>query len=67
MFRSASWDRTIEPTGIRDQIASAGQPARDYGEGLVGQHWLALRRIAKRLSARRDGGGASTGGGATAV
>jgi sterol desaturase/sphingolipid hydroxylase (fatty acid hydroxylase superfamily) len=62
MFRSASWDRTIEPTGIRDQIASAGQPARDYGDGFVGQHWLALQRIAKRLCARRDGGGASSGG-----
>jgi sterol desaturase/sphingolipid hydroxylase (fatty acid hydroxylase superfamily) len=49
LFRSASWNREVEPTGIRDQFAEDGLPARDYGTGFVQQHWLAFRRIGERL------------------
>jgi hypothetical protein len=56
LFRSVSWDRTIEPTGIRDQVAAPGASAVNYGEGFFEQHWLAFRRIGARVAAWRAGG-----------
>jgi sterol desaturase/sphingolipid hydroxylase (fatty acid hydroxylase superfamily) len=44
LFRSVSWSREMEPTGISDQL-----DGRRYGEGFWAQHWLALARIARRL------------------
>jgi hypothetical protein len=52
LFKTASWNRTLEPTGIRQQYEG-----ESYGEGFVAQHWLALVRIARRLGWRRGGGG----------
>jgi sterol desaturase/sphingolipid hydroxylase (fatty acid hydroxylase superfamily) len=57
LFRSASFNREVEPTGIRDQIGSAGAPGVNYGEGFVEQHWLAFRRIAARLKGSESGSG----------
>jgi len=45
LFGSVSWNREIEPTGIRDQL-----DGRQYGEGFCAQHGLAFVRIAGRLS-----------------
>ncbi|QGZ61205.1 sterol desaturase family protein [Paraburkholderia acidisoli] len=44
LFGSASFDRAIEPTGIRDQLEGA-----QYGEGFWAQHGYAFARIARRL------------------
>ena len=55
LFGSASWNRAIEPTGIRDQLEG-----ERYGEGFFEQHWLAFVRIARRLAPKR----ASSGDGA---
>jgi sterol desaturase/sphingolipid hydroxylase (fatty acid hydroxylase superfamily) len=52
MFRSVSWNREVEPTGIRDQL-----DGRHYGDGFWAQQWFALVRIAQRLSARRRASG----------
>jgi sterol desaturase/sphingolipid hydroxylase (fatty acid hydroxylase superfamily) len=52
LFGTASWNRTVEPTGIRQQIEG-----ESYGEGFFSQHWLAFVRIARRLGLRRSGGG----------
>jgi sterol desaturase/sphingolipid hydroxylase (fatty acid hydroxylase superfamily) len=48
LFKTASWNRTVEPTGIRHE-----REGQSYGEGFVAQHWLALVRIARRLGLRR--------------
>jgi sterol desaturase/sphingolipid hydroxylase (fatty acid hydroxylase superfamily) len=53
MFRTASWNRTVEPTGIRDQLAGPDGAGVSYGMGFWAQQWLALPRIAKRLRAAR--------------
>ncbi|CAM2192654.1 sterol desaturase family protein [Paraburkholderia sp. A1RI_3L] len=55
LFGSASWNRAIEPTGIRDQLEG-----ERYGDGFFEQHWLAFVRIARRLAPKR----ASSGDGA---
>jgi sterol desaturase/sphingolipid hydroxylase (fatty acid hydroxylase superfamily) len=47
LFRSVSWNRSIEPTGIRDQL-----DGRHYGDGFWAQQWFALVRIARRVAAR---------------
>ncbi|CAG9202666.1 Fatty acid hydroxylase [Paraburkholderia tropica] len=52
MFRTASWDKTLEPTGIRDQLPAPQGKGVNYGEGLMAQQWLALVRIAKRLAGK---------------
>jgi hypothetical protein len=52
LFRSASWSREMEPTGIRDQL-----DGHHYGDGFVMQHWLAFVRIARRLAPKRRGTG----------
>jgi sterol desaturase/sphingolipid hydroxylase (fatty acid hydroxylase superfamily) len=48
LFRSVSWSREMEPTGIQDQLEG-----RRYGDGFWAQHWLAFVRIAGRLSPKR--------------
>lgn len=53
LFRSASFDRTVEPTGIRDQLGAPGVAPVRYGEGFFEQHWLAFRRIGARIASRR--------------
>ncbi|SAK48990.1 fatty acid hydroxylase [Caballeronia hypogeia] len=55
LFRSASFDRTVEPTGIRDQLGAPGVKPVHYGDGFFEQHWLAFRRIGARLASRRAG------------
>jgi sterol desaturase/sphingolipid hydroxylase (fatty acid hydroxylase superfamily) len=52
LFKTASWNRTAEPTGIRQQLEGVS-----YGEGFLSQQWLALVRIARRLSSRRTAPG----------
>jgi sterol desaturase/sphingolipid hydroxylase (fatty acid hydroxylase superfamily) len=54
LFRSVSWNREAEPTGIRDQLAAPGVTPVNYGEGFFEQHWLAFKRIGARLVARRQ-------------
>ncbi|CAB3795374.1 sterol desaturase family protein [Pararobbsia alpina] len=53
MYGTASWVTHLEPTGIRDQLPAADGTARDYGHGLLAQHWYAMVRIAGRLRASR--------------
>jgi sterol desaturase/sphingolipid hydroxylase (fatty acid hydroxylase superfamily) len=54
LLKTASWNRTPEPTGIRQQIEG-----ESYGEGFLSQHWLAFVRIARRLSSARGGDAAA--------
>jgi sterol desaturase/sphingolipid hydroxylase (fatty acid hydroxylase superfamily) len=51
LFRSVSWSREMEPTGISDQLEG-----RRYGDGFWAQHWLAFVRIAARLTSKRRPG-----------
>lgn len=53
MFRSVSWNRDLEPTGIRDQLPVDDIPGRNYGDGFFEQHWLALKRIVARIRAHK--------------
>ncbi len=53
MFRSVSWNRELEPTGIRDQLAVGDIPGRNYGDGFIEQHWLAFKRIGERSASHR--------------
>ncbi|MBU9189039.1 sterol desaturase family protein [Burkholderia gladioli] len=50
LFRTASWNKTPEPTGIREQYQGVS-----YGDGFWSQHWLAMVRIARRLAGRKPG------------
>jgi hypothetical protein len=50
MLGTASWNRTLEPTGIRDQLPAPHGDNRPYGEGLLAQQWLAFGRIVARLT-----------------
>jgi sterol desaturase/sphingolipid hydroxylase (fatty acid hydroxylase superfamily) len=43
LFRTARYDGDYEPTGIHDQLPQNGH--RDYGRGILSQHWLALKRM----------------------
>lgn len=64
MFGSADFSTPTQPTGVRAQLPVPQGSGEDYGEGLWAQHWLALRRIARRIGAalpRRDA--AQPGGG----
>ncbi|WP_425469760.1 sterol desaturase family protein [Paraburkholderia unamae] len=47
LFGSASFNREIEPTGIRDQLEGVS-----YGEGFWAQQGYAFGRIARRLRSR---------------
>ena len=49
LFGTASWDRTVEPTGIRSQLPEPQGSGRCYGDGLWTQQWLAFGRIIGRL------------------
>jgi sterol desaturase/sphingolipid hydroxylase (fatty acid hydroxylase superfamily) len=53
MFSTASWETHLEPTGIRDQLPAPEGTARNYGNGLLAQHWYAMVRIAGRLRGHR--------------
>jgi len=53
LFRSVSWNRELDPTGIRDQLAVGDVPGRDYGDGFISQHWFAFKRIAERIASHR--------------
>jgi sterol desaturase/sphingolipid hydroxylase (fatty acid hydroxylase superfamily) len=53
LFRSVSWDRTVEPTGIRDQLPAPDGSVRHYGDGFWAQQWLGLSRAAGRIAALR--------------
>lgn len=44
-FGTADFDRTIEPTGVRDQLPSPAGSGRDYGRGFWSQQWLGLKRL----------------------
>jgi sterol desaturase/sphingolipid hydroxylase (fatty acid hydroxylase superfamily) len=57
LFATASWNRTVEPTGIRDQLPAPEGWSRDYGEGVWAQQWYALARIAYRLRGRKNATG----------
>jgi sterol desaturase/sphingolipid hydroxylase (fatty acid hydroxylase superfamily) len=43
IFRTARFDATYGPTGVRDQFEG-----RDYGSGFWAQQWLGLKRLAGR-------------------
>ncbi len=45
LFGTADWTRTIEPTGIRDQLPAPQGVGRDYGRGFWAQQWLGLKRM----------------------
>jgi sterol desaturase/sphingolipid hydroxylase (fatty acid hydroxylase superfamily) len=45
LFGTADFRRTIEPTGIRDQLPPPQGRGHDYGEGFWRQQWLGLRRM----------------------
>ncbi|CAN7301194.1 sterol desaturase family protein [Trinickia sp. LjRoot230] len=47
LFKTASWSRTVEPTGVRQEIEG-----ESYGNGFFSQHWLAFVRIARRIERR---------------
>ncbi|WP_199100513.1 sterol desaturase family protein [Dyella sp. ASV21] len=49
LFRTASWDTTPEPTGIRDQLPAPEGHLRDYGRGWWAQQFRAIPRIAMRM------------------
>ena len=49
LFRTVSWDSTVEPTGIRSQLPEPQGSSRCYGDSLWAQQWSAFGRIAARL------------------
>lgn len=49
LFKTASWNRAVEPTGIRDQLPAPYGRGRDYGMGMWAQQWHAFARIAQRM------------------
>ena len=53
LLGTASWDKTVEATGIRDQLPVPQGTAREYGRGLLAQQWYAFARIGERLAGRR--------------
>ena len=53
LFKSVAWNRELEPTGIRDQLAVNDVPGRNYGDGFFEQHWFAFKRIGQRIASRR--------------
>jgi sterol desaturase/sphingolipid hydroxylase (fatty acid hydroxylase superfamily) len=57
IFKTASWSKAVEPTGIRDQLAGPHGAGRNYGEGFWAQQWLALPRAAGRIAVWARGQG----------
>lgn len=49
LFGTADWRSTVEPTGIRDQLAAPAGNGRDYGEGFWMQQWLGIKRLAQAV------------------
>lgn len=47
IFGTASFERAIEPTGIRDQLPAPAGRSRDYGAGFWSQQWLGLKRLVR--------------------
>lgn len=45
LFGTADYRSTIEPTGVRDQLAPPAGSGRDYGRGFWAQQWLGLKRL----------------------
>ncbi len=45
IFGTADDRRTIEPTGVRDQLPPPAGSGRDYGRGFWAQQWLGLKRL----------------------
>jgi sterol desaturase/sphingolipid hydroxylase (fatty acid hydroxylase superfamily) len=56
LFGTASWNRAVEPTGIRDQLPTPLGGGRNYGRGFWSQQWLGLTRAAARLSRAKCAG-----------
>ena len=54
LFRTVSWDKTVEPTGIRDQLPAPEGSGEIYGDGLLAQQWYGLTRVYARLRGRRS-------------
>jgi sterol desaturase/sphingolipid hydroxylase (fatty acid hydroxylase superfamily) len=46
LFRTANFEIRYDPTGIRDQLADAGN--RNYGSGFWAQQWLGMVRLWRR-------------------
>ncbi|MZP61749.1 fatty acid hydroxylase, partial [Escherichia coli] len=42
MYRTASWNSAVEPTGVRDQLLPPAGLNRNYGRGLIAQQWYAI-------------------------
>jgi len=68
LFRSVSWNRAYEPTGIRDQLAVPSGIGRNYGHGFWAQQWFGLTRSGGRLvrllrGQREDAGHGGVSGG----
>ncbi|MCY0386387.1 sterol desaturase family protein [Robbsia sp. Bb-Pol-6] len=57
LFRTVSWNRQIEPTGIRDQLDTPHGAGRNYGEGFWSQQWLGMGRSAHRVGLWLSGRG----------
>lgn len=49
LFRTASWERQVEPTGIRDQLPAPQGRNRRYGHGVIAQQLRAIGRIGRRV------------------
>ncbi|NEX61162.1 sterol desaturase family protein [Noviherbaspirillum galbum] len=45
LFKTAHFGTSFEATGVRDQLATARSPGRDYGKGFWRQQWLGLKRM----------------------
>ena len=45
IFGTANFELRFDPTGIRDQVEPGPSGVRDYGQGLLAQQWLGLRRM----------------------
>jgi sterol desaturase/sphingolipid hydroxylase (fatty acid hydroxylase superfamily) len=45
LFGTADFRRSVEPTGIRDQLPPPHGSGHDYGEGFWRQQWLGLKRM----------------------
>ncbi len=41
LFRTANYEKRFDATGVRDQV----EQGKDYGQGLVSQQWLGLKRL----------------------
>jgi sterol desaturase/sphingolipid hydroxylase (fatty acid hydroxylase superfamily) len=60
LFRTASWNKELEPTGIRDQLPVPQGQGLDYGGGVWAQQWKGLVRIVQRLRGKRYPMGAAS-------